>query len=296
MEFRDILNKITLLEGSDIYGRGIYSTDIDESPSEIEEPLEEEIKEPSDDKPLDEPSDDDNEEEPTIHSLATRLVNGEIDEDDFLNSIKSFIPSKDEMTNDELSQEEEPLSTDDSKFQPDDKVSENDDDYIRTLRESYKPRKKTIEEGCNPELEECDGMSEDSTPENNVKMTIDGQGVNGIRDLLNLLSTKDNPSTDMNSDEDDIILFGDDEDSMYNDDEDSRYNDDEDISEPLDDDFDNIMNSVSDTNYFPIDDITKQGDDLHSKGNTSFPKQSGGDNAMNIREGLLKLYRELKNG
>lgn len=131
----------------------------------------------------------------------------------------------------------------------------------------------------------------------NMNISINGQGSNGIRDLMDILRNIESPE----SAENDEILIG----APADDDVDSGdeieiepSNDADDEEEIIvTDDYENSPIGASDAAVYGISAVTGMGDDLASKG-AEARKQAGGGNPWNVSESLRKqlkgLYEEIK--
>ena len=132
----------------------------------------------------------------------------------------------------------------------------------------------TIIDECSCEEHPEQPKQQDSV---NMNVTINGQGANGIRDLMDILRNIDDAESS------DDMIVGEPADS---------------IEEPIiDDSYENSIEDGSDATVFDMDSVTFTGDDLHSKG-AEAPKQAGGGNPWNVKESLItnlhKLYEEVK--
>lgn len=148
---------------------------------------------------------------------------------------------------------------------------------------------------------------EHNQPENvNMSVSINGQGENSIRSIMDILKSLDgefvNKSAandidddpfalgthDMAPDPDDEILLGD---------EPEFDSTDEDEFAMLDD-FANSLAGGSDTKTLGMNSVIRKGNDLSNKG-LEAPKQAGGGNPWNmsetaLRQRLTKLYDSMK--
>jgi hypothetical protein len=143
---------------------------------------------------------------------------------------------------------------------------------------------KSIEEGCDPAIEECGGMPaaiiqgeqphEDTL---NMNLTINSKGADGIRDLIDVLKgiggnePKDSP-------QDGERLFG---------------TDDEEHAIVIGDNYENSINGDAGEKVFPLDALIHQGD----KKDREAHKVNGGGNPQ-VHEALIQnlsaLYEEIK--
>jgi hypothetical protein len=137
-----------------------------------------------------------------------------------------------------------------------------------------------------------------------MNVSMNGSGAGGIRDLLNVLKDiQDGPSDKMSGDDMDI---GPDMDTDAGPDILLKKNIDS-MASAIDDDFANSAPGDEGPKMGGVDMMTKSGDDLH-KEKGAYPKASGGDNAMRLKDGatyklpkgdiqvkLENLYQEIKN-
>jgi hypothetical protein len=160
-------------------------------------------------------------------------------------------------------------------------------------------------------VDECGMMGDLSAPmgapkqQDSVSMNVsmNGSGAGGIRDLLNVLKDiQDGPSDKMSGDDMDM---GPDMDTDAGPDILLKKNIDS-MASTIDDDFANSAPGDEGPKMGGVDMMTKSGDDLH-KEKGAYPKASGGDNAMRLKDGatyklpkgdiqvkLENLYQEIK--
>jgi hypothetical protein len=148
-------------------------------------------------------------------------------------------------------------------------------------------------------------------PENvNMSISINGQGENSIRSIMDVLKNLDgdfvsNKSAEFDQDNDPFALGnhdmapdeldGDDE-ILLGDEPEFDVSDNDEFA--MLDDFANSLAGGSDTKTFGMDSVIRKGNDLSSKG-LEAPKQAGGGNPWNmsetaLRERLTKLYASMK--
>jgi hypothetical protein len=137
------------------------------------------------------------------------------------------------------------------------------------------------------QLDECPCQDNPEQPKQqdsvNMNVSINGQGANGIRDLMDILRNIDNDKSDA-----DDILVGEPEDEVEPEISEEQYVDEYANSED---------NGPANTTY-AIDAVMGIGDDLSSKGKGA-SKANGGENPWNVSESLVKhlsdLYETVKN-
>lgn len=139
-----------------------------------------------------------------------------------------------------------------------------------------------VTENTETPVEECGGMmSMAPKQQDNVTMNVTAQGAGGIRDLMNLLHSMEQASSDQ-------VVVG---------------NPRGEIEIPVADETidggfgDATTRPEEDT--FGVDDVVKTGNDIHSKG-AEAEKVNGGGNPFNVDESLLarlsQQYQEIKEG
>ncbi len=134
----------------------------------------------------------------------------------------------------------------------------------------------------------------------NMNVSINGQGANGIRDLMDILRNIE--KVDDTGDHQDILVGEPDHGEPDHDDEvvfdiEPSQDDDEEEDEPLmTDDYENSVIGASDAAIYGISAMIGTGDDLASKGSKKALKVNGGENPISetlIRD-LHKLYQDIK--
>jgi hypothetical protein len=191
----------------------------------------------------------------------------------------------------------------------------NFQDLMKRMAELDRPVNENIQDECSCSqateddlVDECGGMMGDSQPAPKqgdsvtMNVTMNGSGAGGIRDLLNVLKDiQDGPDQSSQDHEIDMDIDTDSDgpDLLMKKNIDS-------MADMIDDDFANSMSGDTGPEIHGIDASIPDGNDLHrEKG--SYPKASGGDNAMKLKgeqtfklpEGPLKiklenLYNEIK--
>lgn len=143
------------------------------------------------------------------------------------------------------------------------------------------------------QLDECpcqDNIDQPPKQQDSVNMnvSINGQGANGIRDLMDILRNIDN---DEQKDKHDVLIGEPDELETDMDDEMSE-------EEYVTDEYQNSEDNGPDKTSYAIDAVIGIGDDLASKGKGAL-KANGGENPWNVNESLVNhlkdLYEEVKN-
>ena len=132
----------------------------------------------------------------------------------------------------------------------------------------------------------------------NMNVSINGQGANGIRDLMDILKNIDKVD---GSEKHDILVGEPEQTEPDQDDSDEVVFDIEpthDDEEPLmTDDYENSPIGASDAAVYGISAVTAMGDDLFSKGKGA-KKANGGENPWNVDESLINhlnsLYEQVK--
>lgn len=135
---------------------------------------------------------------------------------------------------------------------------------------------------CQDEMQSSQPKQQDSV---NMNVSINGQGANGIRDLMNILRNID--------DEESSVIINQPAEKH------DSSNETDDESDPVlfTDEYENSVPGGSDTMTYAIDSVIGMGDDLHGKGKEA-AKQAGGGNPWNVKESLINqlkdLYEEVK--
>ena len=159
-----------------------------------------------------------------------------------------------------------------------------------------------IEQGLNEnELLECpceEGPMAQAKQQDSVNMnvSINGQGANGIRDLMDILRNIEKVDDDGGTQD---ILVGEPEQGNQDSDEiefdiEPSHHDEEPL---MTDEYENSPIGASDAAVYGISAVTAMGDDMFSKGKEA-KKQAGGGNPWNVSESLVnnlhKLYSQIK--
>ena len=136
-------------------------------------------------------------------------------------------------------------------------------------------------------LEECPSedkpeMEHEKQPSSvSASLNINGQGADGIRDMISILRDIEQHKYDDAGEEDGEIIFGGDLEDSY-----------------MEDGYENSIMGGSEPEVYGVGAITKKGNDLNSHGGNETPKVSGGGNPYPIKESLLgelaKLYQDVK--
>ena len=138
----------------------------------------------------------------------------------------------------------------------------------------------------------------------NMNVSINGQGSNGIRDLMDILRNIEKVD-DTSSHQDILVSEPDHEEPAHDDSDEVEFeiepsHDDEydDENEPLmTDEYENSAIGGSDAAIYGISAVTAMGDDMFSKGKEA-KKQAGGGNPLNVKESIIShlnnLYNEIK--
>jgi len=130
-------------------------------------------------------------------------------------------------------------------------------------------------------LEECPQDEHNTAPKQtssvSASLNINGQGADGIRDMMDILRDIEQHKYDDDA-EDDEIIFGD--------------------EEYIEDGYENSIMGGSEPEVYGIDAVTFTGNDLNSHGGNETPKPAGGGNPYSIKETLIReltnLYKEVK--
>jgi hypothetical protein len=146
----------------------------------------------------------------------------------------------------------------------------------------------------------CQDAAESGHPKQqdsvNMNVTINGQGANGIRDLMDILRN----INDAAGDEEHAVVIGEPDEEPAEPEitfEPDEPEEDDSANVLFTDDYENSVPGGSDKMTYAIDAVIGMGDDLHGKGKEA-AKQAGGGNPWNVKESLVNQlrghYKEIK--